>query len=186
MLLVLHNILLFIGQQVILIDWLYEDTSMGYALKWVGMVFNNRLVLRLCWDSDINLIFTWLVLFVIVDRLLLRMIMGHFVNDLNFFEVRQGLMVLDIVNDGLNGLNVVMYGCHCFVNYGNGDIERALVRVRFGVVESFEDGVLVEVNRLYIMLIVVFVLKFMMRFVVDIIDLDFSFVDYWYLLVHTM
>ena len=158
---------------------------MGYALKWVGMVV-NRLVLRLCWDSDINLILTWFVLFVIVDRLLLRMVMGHFVNDLNFFEVRQGFMVLDIVNDGLNRLNVVMYGCHCFVNYGDGYIELALIGVRFGVVKSFEDSVLVEFDWLYIMLIVVFVLKFMMSFVVDIIDLDFSFVDYWYLLLHAM
>ena len=37
-------------------------------------------------------------------------------------------------------------------------INRALVRVRVGVIESFENGMILEIYRLHIMLVVILVL----------------------------
>ena len=94
-------------------------------------------------------------------------------------------MVLDLVNDRLNRLyDVVMLVCHSFVNHGSWDIKWAFVRVRIGMVKSFENSVIFEVNWLYIMLIVVFVLKFVMSFMMGKDDFWFRFMVY--LFVHSM
>ena len=135
---------------------------MGNSLKWVNMV------LRLCCDNSFNML--------ILKRLLV--IMGFFF-ELNLLKVCKGFMILDLVDDRLNDAIIV---CHSFVNYGSGDIERALIRVRIRVVECFENGVIFEVNWLYIMLIVVLMLKLGMRNLRSIDDLWLMV----YLFMHSM
>ena len=135
---------------------------MGNSLKWVNMV------LRLCCDNSFNML--------ILKRLLV--IMGFFF-ELNLLKVCKGFMILDLVDDRLNDAIIV---CHSFVNYGSGDIERALIRVRIRVVECFENGVIFEVNWLYIMLIVVLMLKLGMSNLRSIDDLWLMV----YLFMHSM
>ena len=135
---------------------------MSNSLKWVSMV------LRLCCNNSFNMF--------ILKRLL--MIMGLFV-ELNLLKVCKGFMILDIVDDRLNDAIIVS---HSFVNYGSGDIERALIRVRIRVVKCFEYGVIFEVNWLYIMLIVILMLKLRMS---NFRSID----DFWfmvYLFMHSM
>ena len=94
-------------------------------------------------------------------------------------------MVLDLVNDRMHRLyDVMMFVCHSFVNHGSWDIKWALVRVRIWMVKSFKNGVIFEVNWLYIMLIVVFVLVFVMSFVMGKDDFWFRFMVYFF--VHSM